>query len=155
MKALHFRRWGCALWVVVGCATGALQAQTIYRCGNSYSDTPCAQAVAIPTADARTPGQKAQSEEATARAATLAAQLEKTRRADEAAAQKRAQAGAPAAPPAAKSQGHAAPENSKNGGKHKKSAGEGASQANPVRLSKPKKPEGFTVKVPAPVKPKP
>ena len=91
MKALHFRRWACAILVTGASVMGAAQAQTIYRCGTNYSDTPCAQAVAVPTADPRTPAQKAQTDEATARSASLAGQLEKARRADEAAAQERTQ----------------------------------------------------------------
>ncbi len=155
MKALHFRRWACAIFVTGASAMGAAQAQTIYRCGTNYSDTPCAQAVAVPTADPRTPAQKAQTDEATARSASLAGQLEKARRADEAAAQQRAQTQTLAAAKAApKPQADEAPEKTKKGGKHKKAAGAAAEKVSKPKLSKPKKPDGFTVKVPAPAKTK-
>jgi len=156
MKVLHFRLWACAIFVTGASAMGATQAQTIYRCGTSYSDTPCAQAVTVPTADPRTPAQKAQTDEATSRSANLAGQLEKARRADEAAAQQRTQAqtlaAAQAAKAAPKPQADEAPEKSKSGGKHKKAAGAAAEKVSKPKLSKPKKPDGFTVKVPAPAK---
>ncbi len=159
MKALHFRRWACAICVASACTTGGAQTRTIYRCGTTYSDTPCAQAVAVPTADPRTPVQKAQTDEATTRSANLAGQLEKARRADEAAEQQRAQAQALAAAQAAKAapkpQANEPPEKAKKGGKHKKAAGATEDKVNKPQLTKPKKPDGFTVKVPAPAKPKP
>ena len=153
MKALHFRRWACAIFVTSASAMGATQAQTIYRCGTNYSDTPCAQAVTVPTSDPRTPAQKAQTDEATTRAAGLAGQLEKARRADEAAAQQRTQAQTRAAAQTAKAapkpQANEAPEKTKKGGKHKKAARAAAEKVSKPKLSKPKKPDGFTVKVPA------
>ncbi len=159
MKALHFRQWACAIFVTGACAMGAAPAQTIYRCGTNYSDTPCAQAVAVPTADPRTPAQKAQTDEATTRAANLAAQLEKARRADEAAAERRLQAQTQAAAQTAKAapkpQADAAAEKAKKGGKHKKAAGATEDKVSKPTLTKPKKPDGFTVKVPTPAKPKP
>jgi len=158
MKALHFRRWACAILVTGASTMGAAQAQTIYRCGTTYSDTPCAQAVAVPTADPRTPAQKAQTDEATARSASLAGQMEKTRRADEAAAQERTKAQALAAAQTAKAAPKPGPEEppekAKKGGKHKKAAGAAAEKVSKPKLSKPKKPDGFTVKVPAPAKAK-
>jgi hypothetical protein len=156
MKALHFRRWACAILVTAASTMGATQAQTIYRCGTSYSDTPCAQAVAVPTADPRTPAQKAQTDEATARASGLAGQLEKARRADEAAAQERTQAQALAAAQTAKAapkpQAGEVPEKVAKGVKPKKAAGAAAEKVSKPKLSKPKKPDGFTIKVPAPAK---
>jgi hypothetical protein len=155
MKALHFRPWACAIFVASASTMGATQAQTIYRCGNNYSDIPCAQAVKVPTADLRTPAQKAQTDEATSRSASLAGQLEKTRRADEADAQQRAQALAAtqAAKTAPKPQADKAPHKAKKGRKHKEAPGAAAEKVSKPSLSKPKKPDGFTVKVPAPAKP--
>lgn len=158
MKALHFRRWVCAIFVLAASAADVTQAQTIYRCGNNYSETPCAQSVAVPTADPRTPAQKAQTDEATARSANLAAQLEKTRRADEAVVERRLQAQTQAAAQAAKAaprlQAEAASEKTKKSGKHKKAVGVADEKVSKPKLTKPKKPDGFTVNVPAPVKPK-
>ena len=159
MKALHFRRWACAILVTAVSTMGATQAQTIYRCGTNYSDTPCGQGVKVPTADPRTPAQKAQTDEATARAGGLAGQLEKARRADEAAAQERTQAQALAAAQTAKAapkaQAREVPEKVSKGVKPKKVTGAAAEKVKKPKLSKPKKPDGFTIKVPAPVKTSP
>ncbi len=159
MKALHFRRWACAI-VVMGTSAMGAQNQTIYRCGTSYSDTPCAQAVTVSTADPRSAEQKAQTDEATHRAAGLAGQMEKTRRADEAAAQQRTASQALAASQAAKAAPKAplaeVPEKAQKGGKHKVAVGAGtaAEKVRKPALNKPQKPEGFTIKVPAPAKAK-
>ncbi len=156
MKTLHFSRWACAILVTAASMMGATQAQTIYRCGTNYSDTPCAQGVKVPTADPRTPAQKAQTDEATARSASLAGQLEKARRADEAAARERTQAQALAAAQTAKAapkpQAGEVPEKVAKGVKPKKAAGAAAEKVSKPKLSKPKKPDGFTIKVPAPAK---
>ena len=158
MKALHFSRQACAIFVVSACVMSTVQAQTIYRCGTTYSDTPCARSVTVPTADPRTPAQKAQTDEATTRSASLAGQLEKTRRADEAVAERRlqtqAQAAAQATKAASKPQADAAPEKTKKSGKHKKAVGVADEKVSKSKLTKPKKPDGFTVNVPAPAKPK-
>lgn len=159
MKTLHFRRQACAIFVASACLTGVAPAQTIYRCGTTYSDTPCAQAVAVPTADPRTPAQKAQTDEATTRSANLAGQLEKARRADEAAAQERTQAQALSASPTAKAapkpQAGELPEKVPKGVKPKKATGAAAEKVSKPKLSTPKKPDGFTIKVPAPAKTSP
>jgi hypothetical protein len=55
------------------------QAQSIYRCGESYSNTPCAGATVIAIDDARSAAQRSQSEAATRRDARLAEALEKDR----------------------------------------------------------------------------
>jgi len=150
MKTLHFRQWACALGVGSACAIAAAQSPTIYRCGSSYSDTPCAQAVAVPTADPRSPAQKAQTEAATARAALLAGQLEKTRHADEAAAR---QAVHPQAfKEAPKPASDAVQEKPHPKKKHKNAAVAVAEKLKKPELTKPQKPPGFTVKVPAPTK---
>lgn len=55
------------------------QAQNTYRCGNSYSQTPCPGGVAIDATDARTQAQKAQTDQASKRDAQIAAAMEKAR----------------------------------------------------------------------------
>ena len=54
------------------------QAQ-VYRCGGSYSNTPCPGATIVPTDDARSPAQKAQTDAATRRDAKSAQVLEMER----------------------------------------------------------------------------
>jgi hypothetical protein len=61
-------------------------AQQVYRCGNSYSQTPCTGAVAVQTDDARTEEQRASARQALASDKALAKELEATRRKDEATA---------------------------------------------------------------------
>jgi hypothetical protein len=100
MKKMHCSVRACAVLLAYFCATAS--AQTVYKCANTYSDTPCPQGVAVPTADPRSPAQKAQTDQATAQAQALAGQMEKTRQADEAAAQRRADSQAKAAAQAAK-----------------------------------------------------
>lgn len=64
-------------------ATSALptwaQGSKVYRCGATYSQTPCAQGVALEVQDARTPEQKLQADQSTVRDGVLANTLEKDR----------------------------------------------------------------------------
>jgi hypothetical protein len=59
-------------------------AQSVYRCGNSYSQTPCAGAVAVQTDDPRTEDQRAQAKLGLTSDKALAKDLEATRRKDDA-----------------------------------------------------------------------
>jgi hypothetical protein len=62
--------------------TGA-QAENIYKCGNTYSQSPCSGGKLMSVDDARDPQQKVQQDAATQRDATLAKEMEKTRLANE------------------------------------------------------------------------
>jgi hypothetical protein len=55
------------------------QAQNVYRCGESYSNTPCAGAIVVPTDDRRSAAQRAQTDAATKRDARSAQVLETER----------------------------------------------------------------------------
>jgi len=55
------------------------QAQTIYKCGTTYSQTPCPGATELNVDDARDPARKQEVDAATRRDAKLAAALEKDR----------------------------------------------------------------------------
>lgn len=61
-------------------------AQNVYKCGNSYSQTPCPGAQTINVDDARTAAQKKQTDTAVLRDTKAAQSLEKMRRAQEKAA---------------------------------------------------------------------
>jgi hypothetical protein len=74
------------LLILLFAVSSALQAQNIYKCGNSYSQTPCPGANTLNLKDAREPAQKLQTDEATRRDEKLAAELEKNRLAQEQAA---------------------------------------------------------------------
>ena len=68
-----------------------LLAQTLYRCGNEYRDTPCPDGIALDARDPRTAAQSAQADRQTAKDGALAQQLEKSRLQSEAIASKRMQ----------------------------------------------------------------
>ena len=57
--------------------------QTIYRCGDSYSQTPCPGATSLEVDDSRSPVQKAQADAATAAASRTAVAMERERLARE------------------------------------------------------------------------
>ena len=80
------------LWLALAMASAQLPAQTLYRCGNEYRDTPGPNAIALDARDPRTPAQSAQAQRQTAKEAALAQQMEKSRLQAEAAAAKRLQA---------------------------------------------------------------
>jgi hypothetical protein len=80
------------LWLALATVCAQLSAQTLYRCGNEYRDTPCPNAIALDARDPRTPAQSAQAERQTAKDAALAQQMEKARIQSDALAAKREQA---------------------------------------------------------------
>ena len=57
--------------------------QTVYKCGNAYSQQPCPGATIVDASDARTPTQRAHAEAATTSTDAMAAKLEKARLAGE------------------------------------------------------------------------
>lgn len=67
-------------------------AQTVYRCGNSYSQQPCPGASAIDTSDSRTPEQRAAHAANVKQEKRAADALEKSRLQEEAAARRAAAA---------------------------------------------------------------
>jgi hypothetical protein len=77
-----------AIFLVAGIAISAgAAAQKVYKCGSSYSQIPCTDAVKVPTDDARTVVQKKESEKAVARDMQAAKSMEKERLAEEKKAQ--------------------------------------------------------------------
>ena len=72
-------------FVAIGTVFTSVHAQNIYRCGDSYSQSPCPGGVAIDAGDSRTKGQKAQADAATQRDRQTANTLEKERLKQEAA----------------------------------------------------------------------
>ena len=59
-------------------------AQNVYKCGSSYSQTPCAAGTVVDVSDPRTAAQKAQTDAATLRDARVADALERSRLSQEA-----------------------------------------------------------------------
>lgn len=74
-------RIAALLLAALGCGAGT--AQTVYRCGNYYSQKPCAGATEIDTSDPRTPAQAAEAAAAAKRSARAADTMEKDRLAQE------------------------------------------------------------------------
>lgn len=62
------------------------EAQNVYRCGNSYSQTPCPGGESVDVADPRTPAQKAAADVANRQTARSATEMERSRLREEAAA---------------------------------------------------------------------
>lgn len=69
--------------LLLAAIAGASLAQSVYRCGNSYSQQPCAGGMAVAVEDERTPQQAAQSTASTRRDVALADAMEKQRLEDE------------------------------------------------------------------------
>lgn len=81
---MHARSFAIFL-IATGAVLTSAQAQNVYRCGDSYSQSPCPGGVAIDAGDSRTKGQKAQADAATQRDRQTASALEKERLKQEAA----------------------------------------------------------------------
>lgn len=113
----------------------ALAQPTVWRCGNSYSQQPCAGGVAMDApADRVPPEEAARAAAATRRDARMADEMEKTRRAQEKDA-------APAVVIGKPREAASAPQNAASGarGKHKSK-----------RKGQQREPEHFTATAPAP-----
>ena len=68
------------LLIATLCLTaGFASGQTVYRCGSTYSQTPCGVGVEIEVDDSRTPEQRTQADESRKRQAELAQTLEQER----------------------------------------------------------------------------
>jgi hypothetical protein len=83
MRHQHHRRHAAARIATALLALTCLQAsgQTVYRCGNHYSDLPCTGASTLAIDDSRSAAQKAQTDAATVQARTLAREMERERHA--------------------------------------------------------------------------
>ena len=63
----------CSIW------SAQASAQTVFRCGNTYSQTPCPGAIALDVTDSRTTEQKAQTDAAARQTASSASKMERER----------------------------------------------------------------------------
>jgi len=124
-------------------AGAQLSAQTLYRCGNEYRDTPCPNGIALDTRDTRTPAQSAQAAQQTAKDGALAQQMEKSRLQSEAIDEKRRQAEAQrqAAQEKKRAADHKAAERTKH-----------AEEAVVLKPQKKQRQDVFTVRSPKPPK---
>jgi hypothetical protein len=71
------------VFVLLTALSSAVAAQTIYRCGTSYSQVPCADAKELHIDDSRAPEQKQQADANTQQQQKLAEAMEKERLAKE------------------------------------------------------------------------
>lgn len=92
-------RW--MLMAVLGLASASAPAQLIYRCGDTYSQTPCPGGRILESSDPRTAAQRAQARKAAAKERELAAKMERERLVQEAKAAASQPAGFETAPQAA------------------------------------------------------
>jgi len=112
------KRLRVALATLVVVASGAVNAETIYRCGNEYTNVACAQATTFVVADAARPEQRAEARDVAQREKTLAAEMARDRREREtlvkpAHAASLSAPRAAAAPPATAAKKHAKKHNKK------------------------------------------
>ena len=119
---------------LLACWAGPAGAQSVYRCGNLYSQQPCADALPLDAADSRTAAQSAQTQAAASRAASSAQRMEKERLAQAAQAVANSRAPAQRAKPPASAA--SAPMNSPT--------------HSPDRRKQKKPPEFFTAAAPRP-----
>ena len=119
---------------LLACWAGPAGAQAVYRCGNLYSQQPCAGALPLDAADSRTAAQSAQTQAAASKAASSAQRMEKERLAQAAQAVANSRAPAQRAKPPASAA--SAPMNSPT--------------HSPDRRKQKKPPEFFTAAAPRP-----
>lgn len=81
MQRIHHRVLPCLLLLALNTMT---LAQPVYRCGNSYSQTPCPGAVPVAADDARSDAQRTAAKQTLNSDKKLAKDLEAARRQDEA-----------------------------------------------------------------------
>ena len=68
---------------MMSAAQAHAQTQTVYRCGNTYSQAPCPQAKRVEVSDVRSPGQQAEARRVADDERRLAAEMRRERLADE------------------------------------------------------------------------
>jgi hypothetical protein len=97
---MSMNRWIVALGLTL-LALGAQAAQPVYRCGSTYSQVPCPQGRVVDATDPRTAAQRAEARRIAALERSQAVQMERDRRAQEAAQKPAAASGFDSRAPAA------------------------------------------------------
>lgn len=80
---MHFVMLNTALLIAAGSMCTLANAQSTYRCGNTYSQTPCPNGKTLDVTDSRTADQKRQTDAAAASSARAGDTMEKARLAQE------------------------------------------------------------------------
>ena len=77
-------KWSAVLFWGVALGANAMgPAQTVYRCGDEYSQAPCPQGTVVDNADSRTPEQRAEAQRLNASEARRGAEMRSERLADQ------------------------------------------------------------------------
>ncbi len=145
--AIRIATFFIAIYAISTWATG----QNVYKCGSSYSQVPCTDAIVLDASDPRTPAQKAETDSAARRDLATANAMEKARLKEEArlraaqAKQDKAQKKAIAPSPASRDAPSETDHTASTGKKDKKSTAK----------KNHKEPEFFTAKGEPTSKPKP
>jgi hypothetical protein len=71
-------------FIAIGAISTGVAGQNVFRCGNAYSQKPCADGVTVDVQDTRTPEQKAESDALIKRDSEAANSMEKARLKEEA-----------------------------------------------------------------------
>ena len=132
------KRLRVAVATFVAVTSGVAGAETIYRCGNEYTNVACAQATTFVVADAARPEQRAEARDVAQREKTLAAEMARDRRERETLV-KPAHAASLSAPRAAAAPPAAAKKHAK---KHNKKAAIDEERDYVATVPKAKKPGG-------------
>ena len=128
------RGWVTSVLIAASTLSTLATAENVYKCGNTYSQSPCPGAKLLNIDDSRDPQQKKLKDEVTRRDAELANDMEKTRLATEAAL------AAQRTPPA--------PSDDKPQRVKVVTAEPTLVYARKPRLNRPHKPKGFVAAVP-------
>ncbi len=72
------------IFIAITLAATAAQGQNVYKCGNSYSQTPCVDGKTVDVSDPRSAAQKAEADATTRRGAKAADVMERSRLREEA-----------------------------------------------------------------------
>ena len=80
---MHHGIFKATIFIAVCAVSTWASAQNTYRCGNTYSQTPCPNGKTLDVTDSRTADQKKQTDAATANSAKAGDNLEKARLAQE------------------------------------------------------------------------
>lgn len=110
-----------ALFFIATCAAPTWAAgSNVYKCGSTYSQTPCDGAVAVRVDDTRSKEQKSQSDAAIVQQGKTANAMEKARLKEEARAIAQSQSSLPATKPNSKAKANSGTSTAPKGGKSDK-----------------------------------
>ena len=139
--------WNTIILIAIGLVSTGASGQNVYRCGSSYSQKPCPDAVVLDVDDARSKAQKAEADAKTRRETAQVTAIEKARLKED--AQQRAaqtnQAAADHKKSASNAKKSAGPSDAADVSGPRAKAGKSASKTQRMK----KEPEYFVARAPA------